>query len=68
MTEPVGRITQSSDPELWQSLYKQWLEERKPGWIARHAGGESWQVVQLVNQEVAFDPQSQKSLYETTSF
>ncbi len=68
MTVPADRVTADSDPELWYSLYRQWLEERKPGWVARHAGGESWLVVQLTSGSIAFDPQSQKSLYETTSF
>lgn len=68
MTVPADRVTQESDPELWASLRQQWLEERKPGWVARHAGGESWLVVQLTDGSIAFDPQSQKSLYETTSF
>ncbi len=68
MTEPANRVTQQSDPDLWQALYKQWLEEHKPGWVARKAGGESWLVVQLTDGAIAFDPQSGKSLYETTSF
>jgi hypothetical protein len=68
MTVPAGRVTQESNPDVWQGLYNQWLEERKPGWVTRRSGADSWLVVQLVDGSIAFDPQTNKNLYEDTSF
>jgi hypothetical protein len=68
MAVPANRITQSSNPEEWQSLYNQWLEERQPGWIVRRAGNESYLVVQTSGSspEIAFDPVTNKSYYDDT--
>lgn len=66
MTVPENRITQVSDPTLWESLRKQWVEERKPGWVVRRAGAESYLVVQDVDGNICFDPTSNKSYYDDT--
>lgn len=66
MTVPPDRITQESNPVLWESLYKQWIAERKPGWVVRRSGGESYLVVQTTSGSLAFDPQVNKSYYDDT--
>ena len=68
MTVPTNRITQESDPELWLSLYQQWQQERKPGWVVRRAGAESYLVVQTSGSSptIAFDPTTNKSYYDDT--
>jgi len=66
MTVPANRITQIGSPEEWQSLYDQWLAERKPGWVVRHAGNESYLVVQDADGNVCFDPTTNKSYYDDT--
>ena len=68
MTEPAGRVTQISDPDLWQQLYAQWVSERYPGWITKRAGAQVWKAVQLSSGSLAFDPQDNQSYYESTSF
>jgi len=68
MTVPSNRITQASDPAKWASLYQQWMAERQPGWVVRHAGSESYIVIQTSGSapEIAFDPSDNKSYYDDT--
>jgi len=68
MTEPEGRVTPITNLELWNALYNEWIAQGRPGWVVRHAGGQQWQVIQHTSGSPAFDPQSQRGLYETTSF
>jgi len=68
MTEPADRITQGNNPALWETLYTQWLQERKPGWVVQRAGAVSYHVVQLTSGSIAFDPTSNQAYYESTSF
>lgn len=64
----MARVTQESDPELWDVLHKQWIAEKQPGWVARSGGMQSWKVVQLVNGSIAFDQNEVEGYYESTSF
>jgi hypothetical protein len=62
----MTRITEVSDPQLYQSLYEQWIAERKPGWVVRAGGMQSWKVTQLVDTTIAFDDNDVEAYYEST--
>jgi hypothetical protein len=59
-------ITEESDPETWNRLRSQWLQEKKPAWIV--TSNTTYQVYHLVGDVLAFKLRGGEELYDSTSF
>ena len=49
-----GKLIEKDDPR-WESLYRTWVEEKKPGYVVT-VGGASYRVLQPSDEEVKFQP------------
>jgi hypothetical protein len=58
-------VTQSGDPTLWTSLYAEWENWSRPGWITR--GGSHYLTVQKSNGDIEFHLQDNYEMLDSRS-
>lgn len=58
-------VTQASDPILWTSLYSEWEEYSRPGWITR--GSLHYTIVQKTDDAIEFHSQDNYAMLDSRS-
>lgn len=64
MVDELGFVTMESDPMLYESLYNNWIAERKPGYVVK---GQNHYLVFIVNDKPKFKLQNNENLYGDVS-
>ena len=62
----MARITEESDPGRWEALRQIWVKEQRPGWVVDSK--KTYLVLKLPGDVLAFEEQTTRELYESTSF